>query len=83
MAVYYALSLHSLQENWTWNGVKQSRVRATEISFMREACGVSRWDRLSNEGVYERCGMRGHGSGDGVWCGGVCEKEHPEMVWPY
>ncbi len=27
------------------------------------ACGVSRWDGLSNKSVYERCGMRGRGSG--------------------
>ncbi len=26
---------------------------------------MSRWDGLSNESVYERCGMRGHGSGVG------------------
>ncbi len=30
---------------------------------------MSRWDGLSNECVYERCGMRGHGSG--VRCGVV------------
>ncbi len=24
------------------------------------------WDGLSNESVYERCGMSGHGSGCGV-----------------
>ncbi len=28
---------------------------------------MSRWDGLSNESVYERCGMRGHGRG--VGCG--------------
>ncbi len=34
------------------------RVRAVEMSYLRGACGVSRWDGLSNESVYERCGMR-------------------------
>ncbi len=28
-------------------------------------CGVSRWNEVSNESVYERCGMRGCGSGVG------------------
>ncbi len=56
-------------ENWAWNGAQQSSVRAVEMSYLRGACGVSRWDGLSNECVYERCGMRGLGSG--VWCGVV------------
>ncbi len=55
-------------ENWTWNGAQQSRVCAKEMSYLRGACGVSRWDGLSNESVYERCSMRGHGNGLGaVW----------------
>ncbi len=45
--------------------VHQFRVRAAEMSYLRGACGVSRWDGLSNE----RCAMRGHGSGLG--CGVV------------
>ncbi len=40
-------------------------MRAVEMSYLRGACGVSRLDGLSNECVYERCGMRGHGSGMG------------------
>ncbi len=38
-------------ENWTWNGVQQSRVRAVEMNYLRGVCGVSRWDGLSNECV--------------------------------
>ncbi len=38
-------------KSWTWNGVQQSRVHAVEISYLRGACGVSRWDGLSNECV--------------------------------
>ncbi len=34
-----------------------SRVHAVEMSYLRGACGVSRWDGLSNESVYERCSM--------------------------
>ncbi len=56
-------------ENWTWNGAQQSRVRALEMSYLRGACGVSRWDGLSYANVYERCGMRERGSG--VGCGVV------------
>ncbi len=48
-------------ENWTWNEAQQLRVRAVEMSYLRGACGVSRWDGLSNESVYERCGMRASG----------------------
>ncbi len=44
-------------------------MRAGEMSYLRAACGVGIWDGLSNESVYERCGMRGHGSG--VGCGVV------------
>ncbi len=39
-------------ENWTWNGTQQSRDRAVEMSYLRGACGVSRWDGLNNESVY-------------------------------
>ncbi len=28
-------------ENWTWNGVQQSRLRAVEMSYLRGSCGVS------------------------------------------
>ncbi len=41
-------------ENWTWNGAQQSRVRAVEMSYLRGACGVSRWHGLNNESVYEK-----------------------------
>ncbi len=43
-------------------------MRAVEISYLRGACGVSRWDGPSNESVYERCGMSGRGSV--VWWNG-------------
>ncbi len=35
----------------------QSRVQAVEMSYMRGACGLSRWDRESNEDTYGRFGM--------------------------
>ncbi len=56
-------------ENWTWSRAQQSRVCTVEMSYLREACGVSRWDGVSSESVDERCGMRGCGSG--VRCGVV------------
>ncbi len=39
-------------ENWTWSRMQQSRVRAVEMSYLRGACGVNRWDGVSNESVY-------------------------------
>ncbi len=62
---------------WTWSRVQQSRLHAVERSYLREACGVNRWDGVSNESVYERCGMRCHGSGMVELMG---EKEHHEIV---
>ncbi len=50
-------------ENWTWSMVQQSRKHAVEMSYLKGACGVNKWDGVSNESVYERCGMRGCGSG--------------------
>ncbi len=53
---------------------------------------MSRWDGLSNESVYERCGMRGHGSVVGCnvvewvkmsilrWFGHVQRMENEEFV---
>ncbi len=66
-------------ENWTWNGVHQLRVHAVEMSYLRGVCEVSRWDGLSNESVYERCGMRGHGSG--VGCGVVEWVKRSTLRW--
>ncbi len=65
-------------ENWTWNGAQQSRVRAVEMSYLR-VCGMSRWDGLNNESVYERCGMRGRGSG--VECGVVEWVKRSTLRW--
>ncbi len=40
---------------------------------------MSRWDGLSNESVYERCVMRGHGSGAG--CGVVEWVKRSTLRW--
>ncbi len=66
-------------ENWTWNGTQQSRVHAVEMSYLRGACGVSRWDGLSNANVYKRCGMRECGSG--VRCGVVEWVKRSTLIW--
>ena len=29
---------------WAWNRAQQSRVRGVEMSYLRVACGVARWD---------------------------------------
>ncbi len=36
-----------------WNRVQQSRVRAVEMSYLRGACGVTRWEGENNESMYE------------------------------
>ncbi len=66
-------------ENWTWNGAQQSRVSAVEMSHLRGACGVSRWDGLRNKSAYERCGVRGCGCG--VGCGVVEWKKRSSLRW--
>ncbi len=40
-----------------------------EMSHLRGACGVTRWDGESNESMYERCGMGSQANG--VNCGVV------------
>ncbi len=40
-----------------WNAAQRSQIRAVEMSYMRGACGMSRWNRESNEDTYGRFGM--------------------------
>ncbi len=54
---------------WTLNRAQQSRVDAVEMSYLRGACGVTRWDGESNDSVYERCGMGSQANG--AHCGVV------------
>ncbi len=44
-------------ETWMWNRAQQSRVHAMEMSYLRGAHGVTRWDGESNESMYKRYGM--------------------------
>ncbi len=39
-------TLSHTSETRTWNAAQQSRIRAVEMSYMRDARGVSRWDRV-------------------------------------
>ena len=66
-------------EAWTWNTAQQSRIRAMEISYLRSGCGVTRWDGLSNECVYERCGMSP--CAKGVQCGVVEWVKRNTLRW--
>ncbi len=71
------------------------RVHAVEICYLRETCGVSRWDGVSNKSVYERCCMRGRGSGVGCdvmervkrttvrWFGHIDRLENEDFVKMY
>ncbi len=54
-------------------------MRAVEMSYLRGACGVSRWDGFNNESVYEGCGMRG--SGSGMECGVVEWVKRSTLRW--
>ncbi len=62
------LTLTYGSKTWTWNRAQQSRV---EISYLRGAYGVMRWDGESSESVYERCGMENSCK----WSGGMSGKK--------
>jgi len=66
-------------ETWTWNEAHQSRIRAVEMSYLRGACGVSRWDGERNERVYERYGMSENARG--VDCGVVEWVKRNTLRW--
>ncbi len=53
-------------------------MHAVEMSYLR-ACGVHRWDGVSNKSVYERCGMKG--SGSRVGCGVVEWVKRSTLRW--
>ncbi len=38
-------------ENWTYSRAQQSRVCDVEMSYLRGACGVNRWDGVHNESI--------------------------------
>ncbi len=69
-------------ETWTWIAEQQTRIRTVDMSYIRGACGVSRWDKESNENMYERFCMGV--TAKGVDCsGGVGEAWCAEMVWTH
>ncbi len=41
---------------WTWNVAQQAQFRAVEMSYIKGACEISRWNLESNKEVYERFG---------------------------
>ena len=62
------LYIFCIDQTWTWK-----RVCAVEISYLRGACGVARWEGESNESVYERRGME-------ISANGVCCSITVEMI---
>ncbi len=54
-------------------------VHAVEMSYLRGACGVTRLDRESDEGVYEKCGMGSQANG--VNCGVVEWLKRNTLRW--
>ncbi len=73
------LTLMYGSETWTWNRAQQSRVRPVEMSYLRGACGVTRWDGESNESMYERCEMGSQANG--VNCGVVEWLKRNTLRW--
>ncbi len=59
--------------------IPESGVCAVEMSYLRGACGVTRWDGESNESVYERCGMGSQANG--VNCGVVEWVKRNTLRW--
>ena len=57
------LTLTYGSETWTWNRAQQSKMHAVEISYLRGARSVTRWEGESNENIYERCVMGTHANG--------------------
>ena len=56
--IFLLLTLtYGSEKTLTWNRALQSRVYGVEISYLRGACGLTRWECESNESVYEKCGM--------------------------
>ena len=54
-------------------------MRAVEISYLRGAFGVIRWEGETNESMYERCGM---GScANGVKCDVVEWVKRDMLMW--
>ncbi len=68
-----------MDQMWKQNRAQQSRVLAVEMSYLRGACGVTRWEGENNESVYERCGMEACASG--VRCGVVEWMKRNTMMW--
>ncbi len=66
-------------ETWACNRAQQSSVHAVKMSYLRGACGVTRWDGKSNENVYERCGMGSRTNG--VNCGVVEWMKRNTLRW--
>ncbi len=61
------------------NRAQQSGVHAVEMSHLRGACGVTRWDGESNDSVYERCGVGSQANG--VKCGVVEWVKRNTLRW--
>ena len=72
-------TLSYASETWTWNAAQQLRIRAVEMSYLWGACGVSRWDRESNEETYGRSGMRE--TAVGMDCGVVEWVKRSTLRW--
>ena len=62
-----------------WNRTQYSGVCAVEMSYLRGASGVTRWDGESNKIMYEMCGMSSQANG--VNCGVVEWVKRNTLRW--
>lgn len=62
-----------------WKRAQQSRMHAVKMSYLRGGCGVTRRDGVSNENVYERCGIGTHANE--VKCGVVEWVKRNTLRW--
>ena len=69
-------------ETWTGNRAQQSKVHAVEISYLSEACDVTKRENEPNGSMNEMCGMGTYVIGV-VYCSGMGEKKYIEVVWSY
>ena len=66
-------------ELWTWGQQERSKIQAVEMSYLRSALGVTRWDEVGNEEVYRRFGMSERGVG--MECGVVEWVKRGTLRW--
>lgn len=61
MAIHNGVLVPTLMygsESWVWQKKNESRINAVEMRSLRKICGVKLSDRVSNEVIRKRCGLK-------------------------